>query len=239
MQTVITNIGSTTDLSPNQVNKILGSQDFKDNASAPQIKIVEDYKDYIDKKAALEVTIANNVTLGGVNDHVLHGSPDGKFKGINQHIIDMEQAIALDDKVAAGTVIKALVKFGNNQQAKLNKKGNTKRFNEVVKSEVEAIRAALVQAKHMGIINFGIKPKAEVKPIPKAAPTVTEPKVEKDSVINLESASYTKLITRLNDITVDEDVENAEIAAINNIGTVLETIDSRLNGLTQIFKECV
>jgi len=239
VQTVITNIGSTTDLSPNQVTKILGSQDFKDNASSHQIKIVEDYKDYINKKAELEVIITDNITLGGVNDHVLNGSPDGKFKGINQHIADMEQAIALDDKVAAGAVIKALVKFGNNQQAKLNKKGNTKRFNEIVRSEVEAIRAALIQAKHMGIINFGIKSKVKSKPIPKVEPAVVESKVEKDSIIDLESSAYIKLIAKLDKINIEEEIEDSDGDIIStNVGTALENIDSRLNGLTQILKEC-
>jgi len=231
IEALVTHIGSSVDVSPAQVDKILGSQDFINNATPSQIKQVKTLDTLNKAKANLEEAF-DTTTLKNVNDNILNGSENGKFLGITQHMSNMEQAIALNDREGAIKTIKAIGKLIKSQEKKLDKT-NSPEFTAFVEAEVSALKAAFNQAKSMGIAAFTAKVKEEVKSVD---PIVQQAK-ETDSIIDLEEPGYMKLLSRLEKIVLNVEVEDGGSIDIP-AGLVLETIDTRLNGLTTIFKEC-
>jgi len=176
----------------------------------------------------------------------MQGSKDGKFTGIIQHMRNMSNAIALDNRTEAIAIVKELNAFLRHQKAKLSKGylkdgkyvPHTKETRKLIEGEIAALEATITQAINMGVEHFGLKAKK---------PTATKPTPEKKVEKKIEPREKKITPDRKTPIQILQDV-NIEFEALDeagntikiteNIATELTLLDNKLDAYAEIWKRC-
>ncbi len=232
---IVQDLQSSLSTSPEQVDKILGSTEFKDNASKKDKKIINDYKEYNDSLDTLETNIESNKTPELV-------SATTQTSSIKDFISRTQKAILLNNEKEVREVLGDLQRL---RQQKTNKLANGKLVNNkkvpfkrieanFILSEIEAYTAAIKQARNMGKAAFG----NTSTPIDSSTKNDTPIKIKE---YNTTNPDYNNLIIQLNDVNIIEKVEDetGRVHTLNrNVGKSLTIIDTRLNIIENIYKEC-
>ena len=169
---VLTNIDTTMDVNKSQVNRLLGSKYTKD-ISKSKLARIKEYQTYLNATSRIEseakkvegVTLSGTKkTLAEVHREVIKGN--NKFAGIKSQMNTAIAAIQSGDQKAFSSVLTHLSNFRNSQIIKAWKgwekdgryEPHTDQFRALVKSEVEALEAAINQVNKMGAAKFKSDP---------------------------------------------------------------------------------
>jgi len=123
---VVNNVGTTSDVTLELVNKALGSAPFDPKsgiASKEDIATLTSYRNLLQKTEIVENTAESDIGKGtaAVNKEVIEGSKKTGFIGIRQHLKNFQVAIAQSNRDGAVTVLKKLKEFREAQAIKLER----------------------------------------------------------------------------------------------------------------------
>lgn len=178
ISTVSDSVSGTTDLNIQQVDKILGSEDFNDNATKGEKNLVKGYRDMLETSTVISDTVDNAESQGksaaAVNKDVLDGGKG--FIGIKQHMANLRRAVAEGDIEAAQGVLNGLKQFRKEQQAKLEQGFYSKKHKRFlphtsnvaafIEQEIAALQAAEKHTENVLKEKLDVKPKTESKKVP-------------------------------------------------------------------------
>lgn len=174
--TFVNNVVGTSTVSLKVVNDVLGSEDFKKNASPEDVKVLETNRDLLESSTLVEEAVNQRVdegkTAARVNKDIINGGKG--FVGIKQYMSDLRKAVAEGNHGAAAAIVTKLNQFKTEHTDKLNK-GYYDKKNKVWKShksdiaafiqkEIDALDAAEKYAASVVEKTFGEKVQPEPTP---------------------------------------------------------------------------